>query len=129
MQKLMASCISFLGLPLQSTTNRMVYTTEMYYLTILEDRSPRCRSHLEANKESGWRPSEDIGKASVPGPSPWLVDGRVLPVYSWLPGLGFSIQLWAPGTKPQLGTYTTCYPEPFTPKGRIWTPGHKPKVH
>lgn len=37
------TCIRLLGLPYKSTTNRMAYTTETYFLTVLEARSLRSK--------------------------------------------------------------------------------------
>lgn len=53
----------------------MVKTTQMYCLTFLEAKSPnsRCQKgqlRLRASREG-----------SIPGLSPWLVDGHLLPVY------------------------------------------------
>ena len=46
----------------------------MYYLIVLETRSPTSRCQL------GWVLLRDVREGSVPGVSAWFADGHLLPI-------------------------------------------------
>lgn len=66
-------CISALRLPWQSTRDWVASTTDSNCHT----------AHPKWRCWQGWFLPRTVGKASVPGLSPWFVDGCLLPVSPW----------------------------------------------
>lgn len=67
------TCIWFLGLLGQNTTNGGAEKTEVYCLPVLEARN------LKSKCQQGWFLLRAVREGSAPGLSPWPRDGHPLP--------------------------------------------------